>query len=456
MTAVRRRLVVGMGRSGLALARWWAGEGEEVRAVDDRVSPPAAAEFARVLPQEAVQCGVEFGAWEEGVYDDFEEVGVSPGVAPARVRAGRRLTNEAAVFSAAWRRLAPAECRLLAVTGTNGKSTVTALAAHVAGGEAVGNIGTPLLTALARWRREGFPKVVVAELSSFQLELAGGFFSDAAVLLNVGEDHVDRHGDVARYAAIKRRIYANCGRAVVNADAAAGAVAPESAVLAAGAVRYRAEGGEGGTADWTAREGGVWRGERRRFEWRRMARVCREFPDLTLAALALVEAGGGAGLSDAEVAGRLANFAGLPHRRRRVGALDGVTYVDDSKATNVAAAVYALRRVGAPCVWIGGGDGKGQAFAPLAAVAAEGGMRGAVLMGRDAAAIEAALAAVGVGCRRADDMVAAVRTARAMAREGDVVLLAPACSSLDMFADFAARGAAFAEAFLAEGGGGDV
>ena len=430
-----QRLIVGMGASGFSLAAYWQDEAR-LTAVDDRTLPPQRAQFAAQLPQVQLRCGENFRHWRGEDFAPYAQIGVSPGVAPQELQAGReKMTNEAACFSAAWQREAPAESTLLAITGTNGKSTATALAAHIARAAglstaAVGNIGTPMLEALLRWRQSGFPQVAVVELSSFQLELAPDFYSDAAVVLNISADHLDRHGSVAQVAAIKGNIYRNTRRAVLPA-----AVATHYPQVQASA-----------NAKWECKEGHLHRNGEPRYALAEMGEACRIYPDLLCAALELTDA---LQLPAEGIRAGLASFAGLPHRRQQVTVLDGVAYVDDSKATNVDAALFALQRVCQKAVWIGGGDGKGQDFAPLAAAAEK--MRGAILLGKDADKIESVLAAAGVPCGRVADMRTAVIEARFTARSGDVVLLSPACSSLDMFADYRARGDAFAAAVQGEG-----
>lgn len=438
MTQPARRLVIGMGASGFSMAAYWHRQ-FALTSVDDRSEPPRKEMFQRLLPAVHSCCGENFRNWAADDFLAYDKIAVSPGIAPDDIRApAELLTNDAACFSEAWQREAPAGSRLLAITGTNGKSTVAALAEHLINSagmaaQAVGNIGTPMLDALLHWRTHGFPAVAVVELSSFHLELARDFKSDAAVVLNIGADHLDRHGTVENYANIKCSLYGSSRRNVVNADAL-----PCAGVTAA--VSY-AEDGKA-DADWTISGGWICCRGARRHPLAALSETCRNSPALALAALALIDS---LALPDAGVQAGLASFAGLPHRRQVVATHGGVVYVDDSKATNVEAALHAVRQVAAgKAVWIGGGDGKGQDFSRLASLAPS--LRAAVLIGRDAEAIAAALAAAAVPCQRAADMESAVRAARAAAQEGDTVLLSPACSSLDMFADYRARGMAFSRA----------
>lgn len=445
-----RRLVVGMGASGLAMARHWTRAGFSVDAVDERHAPPLAEVFARELPDVRRRCGEPFRSWTEDMYDDYDGVGISPGVAPAMVTVTRdKLTTESSMFAEIWRAEKPAEVALLAITGTNGKSTTAALAAHLCScaglpAEAIGNFGEPMLDALERWRRDGFPAVAAAELSSFQLELTADFVSDAAVVLNVGDDHLDRHGTRQNYAETKGQIYRQTRRAVVNLD---------NDALPAGALTDAADKPQttfsvahGG--DWTLSDGAVVGGCTASgggfsYPLSAMSSACRAQPVSLLAALALLS--DLPADADALAAG-LASFPGLPHRQEFVATIDGVHYINDSKATNVDAALFALAATDTKggVILIAGGDGKGQDFSPLCA--ARGRVRQAVLLGRDAAALARVLAAADVAVDFAADMDDAVRRARAAAHTGDTVLLSPACASVDMFTNYAARGAAFARA----------
>lgn len=430
-----QRLVIGMGESGMSIAAYWYND-YDLTIVDDRQQPPHLDAIKRRMPTAAIHAWENFRGWKAADYERYERIGVSPGVDIDSIAAPRdKLTNDMACFSDAWQSQAKARI-LLAVTGTNGKSTVTALAAHLIGSSglttaAVGNIGEPVLNAWRRWTRYGFPQAVVAELSSFHLELAGDFYSDAAVVLNVGDDHLDRHRSRERYAAIKRRIY-NRTQCIVE-NRAAGLYPDLSA-----AVSYSISGDE---ADWTQRDGWICRRGTPCFAITAMSPSCQNYIELVLAALALTDP---LQLPHDGVLNGLASFDGLPHRRQLVARVGEVSYVDDSKATNVEAALFALRRSSAHVVWIGGGDGKGQDFSPL--LQAAGRMRAAVLLGRDADAIAALLHSAKVPCIRVEDMTTAVARAREQAQPGDTVLLSPACSSLDMFADYHVRGAMFARA----------
>ena len=434
-------LVIGMGRTGLSITRHWRRLGYTVDATDSRPRPPAAASFSGHC--DGIWCDEDFTRWPRQRFDGYDAVAVSPGVAPSQLPLPRsRLTNDVALFDSHWRRHCAADTRLLAVTGTNGKSTVTALAAHLArrGGvqaEAIGNLGEPMLDALLRWRDAPPPSLIVAELSSFQLEIAGRFRSDAAVVLNLSEDHLDRHGTLQRYGAIKRRLYRHTRQAVINLDDPTVAswrrrFAERTTVISLSTTDTG--------ADWHLAAGSI-QTPNFSFPLRDLSPAAAAQPGSVLAALALLSV---TPVALTKAAKGLSDFPGLPHRRQTIAEKDGVRYVNDSKATNVAAAVFSVENTDTPVVLIAGGDGKGQDFAPLRRLAPR--LRGAVLLGHAAAELESILTAAGVHCHHAAALPSAVAAARALARAGDTVLLSPACSSLDQFPDYRARGDRFQQA----------
>ncbi len=340
---------------------------------------------------------------------------------------------------------------VIGITGTNGKSTVTSLVALMAAtaGRRVlagGNLGEPALDLLDR----PVPDLYVLELSSFQLETTSSLRLQAAVVLNVSADHLDRYPSVAAYALAKSRIFAKASTIVLNSDdpwvaAMRPAVDGGARVVTFSIERTDADFSllRSGTRTWLARRGEA------------LLDIARmKIPGLhnaanALAALALGEA---AGLPLAAMLAALESFPGLPHRSAWVADAAGVRYVDDSKGTNVGATLAAVAGMPGPLVMIAGGEGKGQDFTPLAA-AFRGKVRHAVLIGRDAAALAAALAGV-CTLERAGSMEEAVLGASRAARAGDTVLLSPACASLDMFRDYGQRGDVFAAAVRALPGAG--
>jgi UDP-N-acetylmuramoylalanine--D-glutamate ligase len=368
---------------------------------------------------------------------------VSPGIAldhpvlAAVIAAGVPLLSDIDLFLEATARDRP----IYAITGTNGKSTVTALVGHVLGltgrnPGVGGNLGDAALDLLSPAH-----DCYVLELSSFQLERMATYPMRAATVLNLTDDHLDRHSTMERYGVAKRRIYRGVRRAVANRDDVSTFPAtPVDELVTFGA--GQPTGGHWGIA--------LRGGERMLCRGARPVLASADLPirgqhnELnTQAALALVD--GDVDLEAAAAA--VPSFRGLPHRCQPVGCVDGVRYIDDSKATTVGAAIAALDGIGGPIVLIAGGDGKGADFAPLRAVIARH-VRHLVLLGRDAPAIEHAVAGA-VSNERVADLRSAVRRAAAAARPGDTVLLSPACASLDMFRDYRERGDLFA-AYVAE------
>jgi UDP-N-acetylmuramoylalanine--D-glutamate ligase len=422
--------VVGLARSGQAAAKLLAARGEDV-VVTDRAP-------AERLGDLQLPAGVDLRAGGDGValLDGVRAVVKSPGV-PA----------EAAVISAARARGLPVlgelelawrcvEHPVIAVTGTNGKTTTVELLGHLhreAGVPVavVGNVGRAYSSlATAELAPDA---VVVCEASSFQLEDALAFAPECAVLLNLDSDHLDRHGSLEAYHAAKLRIFAHQG----NDDIA---VAPEGlGVEDLGGCARRICFGESPTAELGVRAGTLW--------WDREPLLRADELRLRGAhnvrnAMAAAAAALGRGLDIDAVRAGLRSFAGVAHRLEQVAVRDGVAYVDDSKATNVAAALVALGSFAEPVHVILGGRGKGESYAPLRdALAARA--AAAYLIGEQADALAGELAGA-VPIHRCGDLEAAVRAARAAARPGEVVLLAPACASFDQFENFEARGEAFA------------
>jgi UDP-N-acetylmuramoylalanine--D-glutamate ligase len=425
-----RVLVLGLGVSGRSAARFCADRGARVTAADERgadalpglgdLGPGVECVLGRPFPDVA----------------DFDLVVPSPGVPPARYRErARRVWGDVEL---AGRALA---IPVVAVTGTNGKSTTTRLVEALLRGSGVraraaGNLGEPALDLVGEAL-----DVAVLEVSSFQLETCESFRPRVAVVLNVTPDHLDRHGSFEAYRDCKLRLLAHQqddDTAVLNfddpvvrsfADAARGRVVAfrtggpleHGAWLDGACVRLRAEDGGIRTVSL---EGLRLPGAHNR--------------ENVVAALAAVWA---AGADPVRAAAALVGFRGLPHRMQEVARVADVLYVDDSKATNPGAAARALAGYSAPLVWIAGGRGKGLDFGPLAAAAA-GRVRRAVLIGESAGPLKDALAGKVETCA-AGSLEEAVRCAARLARPGDVVLLAPACASQDQFRDYRERGERF-------------
>lgn len=434
-----RALVVGLGATGLSAARWLAARGMSVAVTDSRERPPMVDELRRQLPDAALFVG----GFSRSALERAELVVLSPGVPRGDAFVGEALAAGLPVVGDVELFARAARAPVVAVTGSNGKSTVTTLVGMMAERAGVaarvgGNLGTPALDLLG----DAEPDLYVLELSSFQLESTDSLDAAAGALLNVSADHLDRYADLDQYLAAKRRVWRGDGVVVANRDDPR----VRAAVPAARELRWFAldapEAGDDYGLRTTGGEDWLCRGAERLLPRSALPLAGRHNAANALAALAL---GTAAGLPDAPMLDALTAFRGLPHRMQRVARFGGVDWFDDSKATNVGATAAAVAGLDGPLVMIVGGDGKQQDFEPLAAALA-GKTRVAVVIGRDAARVAAALAAAGVDCVAADDMPAAVRQAARAARPGDMVLLSPACSSLDMFDDYAARGRAFADA----------
>ena len=449
--AGRNVVVLGLGASGLSMARWLVRQGARVRVADSRAEPPNAARLRAELPG----IPLETGPFRASTFRDGDLVAISPGIAlsePAVREAlgkGVPVVGDVELFA----RAKDAASRVIAVTGSNGKSTVTTMAGamcEAAGARTVvaGNIGLPVLDALSE---RGPAEIYVLELSSFQLETTSSLAPDAATVLNVTEDHLDRYDSMASYAAAKARIFHGSGIQVLNRDDAwtlgMRRAGRRVVTFGLGAPAAEHEWGIAATPDGDfLAQGG-----------RRVMRVAElGVPGLhnaanALAALALCTS---LGLPEQPMLDALRRFRGLPHRLQRVAECAGVAFYDDSKGTNVGATVAALTGLGRPCVLIAGGDGKGQDFAPLADPVRKH-ARAVVLIGRDRDRIRAAVAGTGVALLSADSMEEAVNAAYAAATPGDAVLLSPACASYDMFRDYHHRGEEFArcaQALVARGG----
>lgn len=441
MTTEHRAVVVGLGKSGFSAARYLLRRGYEVAVTDSRADPPEAPRLTALARELGREVTVRRGGFDVSLLEGAQLLVVSPGVATrgaffdaARNR-GLRAIGDIELFARA------ARAPVAGVTGTNGKSTVTTLLAQMAARSGLrirsgGNLGEPALDLL-----EDSAQLYVLELSSYQLETTNTLRLAAAAVLNVTPDHLDRYRDFADYAAAKARIFEHCEVAVINLDdpTVASMIGPARRQLS---FSLRADSG----ADYTLLDQD---GDRRWLARRGQALLPLSAMRLTgahnaanaLAALALGEA---LSLPLASMLEELRTFAGLEHRSQWVAEIGGVTYIDDSKGTNVGATLAAVTGFAGPLLVILGGDGKGQDFAPLRAAFA-GKVRCALLIGRDAVAIGAALEGA-CDCRHADSLEAAVEAAAAMACPGDTVLLSPACASFDMFSDYAQRGRVFVAA----------
>lgn len=477
-------LVLGLGESGLAMAQWLARCGARVRVADTRAEPARLPALREAVPQ----AGFVAGAFGAHLLDGVDFVAISPGLAPNRELAaigpaaaeqGIPLWGEIELFAQALAALKESQGyspKVIAITGTNGKTTVTSLTGLLcrrAGFDTrvAGNISPAALDVLREALEQNqLPQAWVLELSSFQLHTTYSLNADAATVLNITQDHLDWHGDMDAYAADKARIFGADTIRVLNRD--------DATVMrmgAPGAAQVSFGTGEPDTpnAMGLVNERGVlWlatavAGEPSEKKLKKgetpepvEITVNRLMPadalkirglhnaSNALAALALCRA---AGLPLAPLLHGLREYAGEPHRVELVAHIDGVDFYDDSKGTNVGATVAALQGLGKAfagqdqqIVLIAGGDGKGQDFAPLAEPVSRY-VRAVLLIGKDAAAVKAAIEPSGVPCFDMNDLPQATRRAAGLARAGDCVLLSPACASLDMFTNYAHRAQVFVD-----------
>jgi UDP-N-acetylmuramoylalanine--D-glutamate ligase len=475
-------LVLGLGESGLAMARWCARHGCRLRVADTREAPPNLPELAA----RGIDADFIGGPFSTTLLDGVELVAISPGLSPlaadlvpliaaARER-GIEVWGELELFAQALRHLGESGYapKVLAITGTNGKTTTTSLTGMLCerAGKRVavaGNISPAMLDKLAEAiDNTALPDIWVLELSSFQLETSQTFAPDAAAVLNITQDHLDWHGGLDAYAAAKGRIFGPRTTRVLNRDDKRVMALAPAADSAARAVTFGLDEPQRDGDYGLLRESGMlWLVEAhdrdasdepvspRRRKQQETAPVNLGLKRLmpadalrirglhnaanALAAFALARA---IDLPAAPLLHGLREYRGEPHRVELIASIEGIDYVDDSKGTNVGATVAALDGLAQRAVLIAGGDGKGQDFEPLAEPVARW-CRAVMLIGRDAPQIRAALESTGIVIDDHATLEAATRAATALAQPGDVVLLSPACASMDMFKNYAHRAAVF-------------
>jgi UDP-N-acetylmuramoylalanine--D-glutamate ligase len=429
-------LVLGLGATGQSVARWLSRRGQQARFADSRREPAGLNTLRSLLPH----ADVHTGPFDVSLLDGVERVVVSPGIrdedpflAAARER-GLPVLSDIDLF------VSEAKAPVAAVTGSNGKSTVVSLLSALCAGAGVkalagANLGTPVLDLLTEPR----PDYYLLELSSFQLQRTSRLPARVATVLNVSADHLDWHGSLDAYARAKYRIYRDAEVAVVNRAEAP----PAGVTLPARRISFGADAPGAGQYGLREAAGEWWlaRGDEDLLPVGALHLFGRHNWLNVLAALAMGEA---MGLEMDAMVETAIEFSGLAHRSEFVAERDGVAWINDSKGTNVGAAVAAVQGIPGPVVLIAGGDGKGASFEPLAA-ALKGRLRAAVLIGRDARLLADALTPL-APTEIVADMDRAVVRAAELARPGDTVILAPACASLDMFSDYRARGEAFRRA----------
>lgn len=439
----KKMLVVGLGVTGWSVVRFLAKQGMHVLVNDSRDIAP----YSGSLRQRYPDIPRYLGGFNQRLFDEADEIVVSPGVSldipeiKAARDAGKPVIGDIELFCRY------AKAPIAAITGSNGKTTVTALLGEMAAAADVntavgGNIGTPALDLL-----DSDPELYILELSSFQLDLTTSLKTKTAVVLNVSADHMDRHASLRSYAETKFRIYNDCLHPVVNNDffAKAQTLLPSTAEkLSTSAINYSLAQPVF-DVDFGIKEkfGKAYLARGRKALMPASELVIKGEHNMSnaLAALAM---GSALGFSEESMVAALRNFAGLPHRCERVAIVDDITFVNDSKGTNVGASITAIRSTDGPVVLIAGGDAKGADLSPLRD-AAKDKVRAVITLGKDAALIEELLDGV-VETLRVGSMSEAVREAFVHSEPGDTVLLSPACSSLDMFKNYEERGHAFVRA----------
>ncbi|SEF88746.1 UDP-N-acetylmuramoyl-L-alanine--D-glutamate ligase [Nitrosomonas ureae] len=446
-------LVLGMGETGLSMVKWLLRQGAKVRAADSRQEPPAWKEMMEKFSE--VQ--VYRGKFEAKILDDIEIIAISPGVPMAdpcvqqAIRLGIPVIGDLVFFSWALEQSKLPKPKVLAITGSNGKTTVTSMVGAMlrkSGWDVAvaGNIGPAVLSVLMEQMDAGnWPQAWVLETSSFQLEATRNLNADVATVLNVSEDHLDRYTCMQDYIAAKLKIFLRengsvCTQVLNRNDFGVSEMAmadgkkitfgwdmpPTDADF--GILRY-------GDDMW------LMEGPHRLMKTSELVVNGLHNAVNALAALAMCRA---LDIAMDPLLSALREFRGLPHRMEKVAAFNGVTFFDDSKSTNVGATIAALNGMKQNVILIAGGDGKGQDFSHLRQAVAEN-ARAVVLIGRDAGIIADELRDCGVPVHFATTMEEAMQKSFLLAQAGDVVLLSPACASFDMFRNYVHR----AEVFVA-------
>lgn len=430
------KLILGLGQTGLSSVRYFLKQGHEVFVYDTRANPPGKNELKKKYPQVKTYIGLI----DENVLDNVSELILSPGlsvntpIVQAAIQRGIPVVGDVEIF------LQVAKAPVIAVTGSNGKSTTVSMIASILEQahqivKLGGNIGVPVLDLLDGKE----PDFYILELSSFQLETTQSLAAKVAVILNVSEDHMDRYASFNDYAQTKRKILENAENCIINADDdwlvanVTGSMSCDSFTLS------KPEPGQYGMCEKNGKLS-LCHGEAVLMPANNLKIKGKHQMANALVAFAVADL---CGVSRKAIAQSLKNFEGLPHRTQYVAEKAGVVYINDSKGTNVGATVAALEGFDQPIVLIAGGSGKGADFSELR-YAIKHKVKHLVLIGVDAKEI-ASIANGLVPIEFADDMLDAVKKASAAAQTGDIVLLSPACASFDMFENYEHRGNVFVE-----------
>lgn len=445
-------LVLGMGETGLSMVKWLSRQGAHVRVADSRIEPPGWKEIVAAFPSlQAYK-----GKFEAGIFDGIDMIALSPGVpltdpcVQQAMQRGVPVVGDMVLFIWALEQSNLPRPKIAAITGSNGKTTVTAMVGAMlktAGWdvEVAGNIGPAVLTALMQRMDAGnWPQAWVLETSSFQLETTHNLNADVATVLNVSEDHLDRYAGMQDYTAAKARVFLhekNAGIQVLNRD---------DPVVCTMALTGRKQITFGLDEPPTQSDFGIMRDEDDLWLVEGDVQLIKTSELVVnglhnaanaLAALAMCRA---LGVPVNPLLSALWEFRGLPHRMEKVAAFNDVTFYDDSKSTNVGSTVAALNGLKQNVILIAGGDGKGQNFSHLKQAVANN-ARAVVLIGRDAGIIAHELQDCGVPVHFSATMEEAMQKSFLLAQGGDAVLLSPACASFDMFRNYIHR----AEVFVA-------
>ena len=449
----KKVLVLGLGETGLSMVKWLTRQNANVRVADTRADPPGLKTITTLFPELTIHTG----PFSDAIFDNVDLIAISPGVPLAdphvqqAIHRGTEIVGDMDLFAWALQQDQRSRPKIIAITGSNGKTTVTAMTGALlkkAGWNAAvaGNISPSVLdTLMQRMDANDWPQAWVLELSSFQLETMRYLDPDISTVLNISEDHLDRYVTITEYAAAKARIFMhtqNRGVQVLNRN---------DRMVCDMALPDRKQFSFGLDNPLTANDfgliyednGDTWlaEGNMRLMESADLPVVGLHNAANALAALAMCRA---LEIEIEPLVSALKEFRGLPHRMEKVATINGITFYDDSKATNVGSTIAALTGLNGNAVVIAGGEGKGQNFLHLRAAISTG-ARAVILMGRDAQIIASALQGCGVPLYFADTLPDAVQKSFLLAQKGDLVLLPPACASLDMFRNYIHR----AEVFVA-------